>query len=40
MNDVSGEYPDKVAEMIALWERYKEDTGVLAIALDVAEKVE
>ncbi len=40
MNDLSGEYPEKLAEMIALWEVYKEDNGVLDIALDLAEKVE
>jgi arylsulfatase len=40
MNDLSGEYPEKLAEMIALWEAYKEDNGVLDVALDLAEKVE
>jgi arylsulfatase len=40
MNDLSGEYPEKLAEMIALWELYKEDNGVLDVALDLAEKVE
>jgi arylsulfatase len=40
MNDLSGEYPDRLAEMIALWEAYKEDNGVLDIALDLAEKID
>ncbi len=39
MNDLSGDYPDKLAEMIALWERYKEDNGVLDVALDLGEMV-
>jgi arylsulfatase len=39
MYDLAGEYPDKLAEMIALWEGYREDNGVLDIALDLAEKV-
>jgi len=40
MNDLNGEYPEKFAEMIALWESYKEDNGVLDVALDLAEKVQ
>jgi arylsulfatase len=40
MNDISGEYPDRLAEMIALWEGYKEANGVLDVALDLAEKVQ
>jgi hypothetical protein len=36
---LSGDYPDKLAEMIALWERYKEDNGVLDVALDLGEMV-
>lgn len=39
MNDLSADYPDKLAEMIALWERYKEDNGVLDVALDLGELV-
>jgi arylsulfatase len=39
MDDLSGEYPDRLAEMIALWEAYKEANGVLDIALDLADKV-
>ena len=34
LNDLSGEFPERLAEMIALWERYKEENGVLDIALD------
>ena len=40
MNDLSGEYPEKLAEMVALWGDYKEDNGVLDISLDLAEKIE
>ncbi len=40
MNDLSGEDPDRLAEMIALWEGYKESNGVLDIALDLAERID
>ena len=39
MNDLSGDYPEKLAEMVALWEQYKEDNGVLDVALDLGEMV-
>ena len=35
MNDLSGEFPDRLAEMIALWERYKDDNGVLDVSYDL-----
>ena len=36
LNDRSHELPEKVVEMIALWEQYAEDNGVLDIALDLS----
>ncbi|MBW1860210.1 MAG: hypothetical protein JRI70_09115 [Deltaproteobacteria bacterium] len=39
MNDLSSEYPEKIKEMVALWEQYKKDNGVLDISLDLSEKV-
>jgi arylsulfatase len=35
MNDLSGEFQGRLAEMIALWERYKDDNGVLDVSLDL-----
>jgi arylsulfatase len=34
MNDLSGKHPKRLAAMIARWEQYKQDNGVLDIALD------
>ena len=39
MNDLSGDNPDKLAEMVALWEQYEADNGVLDVALDLGEMV-
>ena len=39
MTDLSGEHPDKLAEMVALWEQYREDNGVLDIALGLGERI-
>ena len=36
INDLSGQHPDRLAEMIARWEQYKEDNGVLDVAFDLA----
>jgi arylsulfatase len=36
MNDLSGKHPDRLKKMIALWEQYKEDNGVLDISLDLS----
>jgi arylsulfatase len=36
MNDLSQTYPEKTKEMIALWEKYKEENGVLDISLDLS----
>lgn len=38
--DVGAQNPDKLMEMVALWEQYKEDNGVLDISLDVSGAVE
>ena len=40
MNDLSKEHPDKREQLVALWEQYKKDNGVLDISLDVFDKVE
>lgn len=40
MNDLSKQHPEKRQELIALWEQYKKDNGVLDIALDVASKMQ
>jgi arylsulfatase len=37
INDLSSEHPEKVEEMVALWEQYKEDNSVLDISLDLAD---
>ena len=39
MNDLSGDNPEKLAEMVALWEQYEADNGVLDVALDLGEMV-
>jgi arylsulfatase A-like enzyme len=39
LDDLSKEHPDKLKEMVARWEQYKKDNGVLDIALDLADKV-
>jgi arylsulfatase len=36
MNDLSGEHPDRLKKMIALWEQYKEENSVLDISLDLS----
>jgi arylsulfatase len=35
LNDLSAEYPERLAEMIALWEQYREANGVLDIAYEL-----
>jgi arylsulfatase len=35
LNDLSGQHPDRLAEMIARWEQYKVDNGVLDVSLDL-----
>ena len=39
LNDLSKQHPDKLKELVAMWERYKKDNGVIDISLDVAEKL-
>ncbi len=36
MNDLSGNHPDRLKNMIARWEQYKEDNGVLDISFDLS----
>jgi arylsulfatase len=38
LNDLSQQYPDKRRDMIALWEQYKVDNGVLDISMDLSGK--
>jgi hypothetical protein len=35
MKDLRDQYPDRLAEMIARWEQYKESNGVLDASLDL-----
>jgi arylsulfatase len=39
LTDLSGEHPEKLNEMVALWDNYKTDNGVLDISLDLSDKV-
>ena len=39
MNDLGKRNPDKLEEMVALWEQYSADNGVLDISLDISGKV-
>jgi arylsulfatase len=36
MNDLSDRDPERVASMVAMWEQYKKDNGVLDISLDLS----
>ena len=36
LNDLSKQYPDRLEEMVARWEQYKKDNGVLDISLDLS----
>jgi len=36
MTDLSAEFPDDRKKLIALWEQYRQDNGVLDISLDAA----
>jgi arylsulfatase len=36
VNDLSKEHPEKVEEMVALWEKYRKDNGVLDISFDLS----
>ena len=35
IKDLSEQYPDKRRELIALWEQYKKDNGILDISMDI-----
>ncbi len=37
MNDLSAQHPDRLEEMIARWEQYKKDNGVLDISYDLSD---
>jgi arylsulfatase len=37
--DLSAQHPEKLEEMVGLWEQYKTDNGVLDISLDLSDKV-
>jgi arylsulfatase len=37
--DLSAQHPEKLKEMVGLWEQYKADNGVLDISLDLSDKV-
>jgi arylsulfatase len=37
LHDLSAEQPDKLKQMVALWDQYKEDNGVLDIVPDLAK---
>jgi len=37
LNDLSVEFPDRLAAMIALWEQYKQANGVLDVAFDLGQ---
>ena len=39
LNDLSGEHPDRVDEMVKRWEQYKEDNTVLDVALDLSRGI-
>ena len=39
-NDLSNEYPEKVQEMVVLWEQYKKDNKVLDISYDLSDALE
>jgi len=40
MKDLGGENPERLEQMIALWEQYKSDNEVLDLFLDLADKVQ
>ncbi len=36
MNDLSGKYPDRLKKLVAKWEQYRIDNGVLDVSLDMS----
>ena len=39
MKDLSKQYPDKLKKMVAQWEQYQKDNGVLDVSYDLSEMV-
>ena len=39
-NNLSGEHPDKVTNMVKMWEQYKDDNTVLDVSLDLTRGFE
>ena len=39
IDDLSKQHPDKLKEMVVLWEQYKKDNGVLDISYDLSDTV-
>jgi arylsulfatase len=37
INDLAATHPDKLAELVALWDRYVEETGVITDPVSVYE---
>jgi arylsulfatase len=40
MNNLGVRHPERLEQMVAMWEQYKTDNEVLDISLDLAEKVQ
>jgi len=40
MNDLGEEYPDKLKELVAEWEQYEAENGVLDISWDLSDKIQ
>jgi arylsulfatase len=39
LDDLGSQYPQRVEDMVGLWEQYKEENEILDIALDLSDKV-
>ena len=39
LNDLSNQYPDKLEELVAQWEQYKKDNGVLDVSFDLSDSI-
>ena len=39
MRNLGGEHPERLEQMVAMWEQYKTDNEVLDISLDLSEMV-
>jgi arylsulfatase len=40
MNDLGGEQPERLEQMVAMWEQYKTDNKVIDLSLDLAEMID